>query len=74
MTTLSAGAHAIKFGTWIRDNRDANRTNANFNGSFSFPSLQAYVATLNGLAQGQTFAQIKAACPASQTAGAFLAI
>jgi uncharacterized membrane protein YgcG len=27
------------------------------------------VATLNGLAQGQTFAQIKAACPASQTGG-----
>jgi hypothetical protein len=69
MTTVSAGAHAIKFGTWIRDNRDANMTNANFNGSFSFPSLQAYVATLNGLAQGQTFAQIKAACPASQTGG-----
>jgi len=69
MTTLSAGAHAIKFGTWLRDNRDANATNANFNGSFSFPSLQAYVATLNGLAQGQSIAQIKAACPASQTGG-----
>jgi len=55
-----------KFGAWLRDNRDANATDANFNGSFSFPSLQAYVATLNGLAQGQTFAQIAAACPASQ--------
>ena len=69
MTTMSAGAHAIKFGTWIRDNRDANSTNANFNGSFSFPSLQAYVATLNGLVQGETFAQIAAACPATQTGG-----
>jgi hypothetical protein len=69
MTTVSAGAHAIKFGAWLRDNRDANSTNANFNGSFSFPSLQAYVATLNGLALGQTFAQINAACPASQTGG-----
>jgi len=69
MTTMSAGAHAIKFGAWLRDNRDANATNANFNGSFSFPSLQAYVSTLNGLALGQTFAQIKAACPVSQTGG-----
>ncbi len=69
MTTMSAGTHAIKFGTWIRDNRDAIATDANFNGSFSFPSLQAYVATLNGLAQGQTFTQIIAACPLSQTGG-----
>jgi hypothetical protein len=69
MTTMSAGAHAIKFGTWLRDNRDANSSDANFNGSFSFPSLQAYVSTLNGLAQGETFAQIAASCPASQTGG-----
>jgi hypothetical protein len=69
MTTMSAGAHAIKFGTWMRDNREANSTDGNFNGSFSFPSLQAYVATLNGLAQGETFAQIAAACSATQTGG-----
>jgi hypothetical protein len=69
MTTMSAGSHAIKFGTWIRDNRDATSSDGNFNGSFSFPSLQAYVATLNGLTLGQTFAQIIASCPASQTGG-----
>jgi hypothetical protein len=69
ITTMSAGAHAIKFGTWMRDNRDANSTNGNFNGSFSFPSLQAYVATLNGLTQGETFAQIATACPSTQTGG-----
>jgi hypothetical protein len=69
ITTMSAGAHAIKFGTWLRDNREADSSNGNFNGSFSFPSLQAYVATLNGLAQGQTLAQIAAACPASQVGG-----
>ncbi len=49
ITTMSAGAHAIKFGTWLRDNRDANTSNANFNGSFSFPSLSAYVTVLNYL-------------------------
>jgi hypothetical protein len=69
MTTMSAGAHAIKFGTWIRDNRDANSTNANFNGSFTFPSLQAYVDTLNGLINNESFATIQANCPAAQTGG-----
>jgi len=79
MTTVSAGAHAIKFGAWLRDNRDANATDANFNGSFSFPSLQAYAATLNGimnpnyLTHGQvttqTFLDIASACPTTQTGG-----
>jgi len=61
LTTMSAGAHAIKFGTRLRYNRDANSTNANFNGSFSFPSLNAYVTLKNelaaGPAPGQTTAQ-----------------
>jgi hypothetical protein len=63
ITTLSAGSHAIKFGVWARDNRDAITTSAGFNGSFNFTSLNAYVATLNGIAQGLTVAQIAAACP-----------
>jgi hypothetical protein len=61
LTTMSAGAHAIKFGTRLRYNRDANSTDANFNGSFSFQSLNAYVVMMNGLATGQTIAQIAAA-------------
>ena len=63
ITTTSIGGHAIKFGTWLRDNRDANSSNANFNGSFSFTSPAAYVDTLNGLAQGETIQQIAAGCP-----------
>ena len=46
-----------------RDNRDAITTSEGFNGSFLFPSITAYVATLNGMAQGLTIAQIAAACP-----------
>jgi hypothetical protein len=65
MTTMSAGAHAIKFGAWLRDNRDANTADGNFNGSFSFPSLQAYVATLNGLINHESVATIQANCPAA---------
>jgi hypothetical protein len=62
ITTLSAGSHAIKFGLSARDNREAVTTSGGFNGSFSFTSLNAYVATLNGIAQGLTVAQIAAAC------------
>ncbi len=32
ITTMTQGAQAIKFGSWLRDNRDANSTDANFNG------------------------------------------
>jgi len=63
ITTMTVGPQAIKFGTRIRDNRDADSTIDFFNGSFSFPSLPAYIDTLNGLAAGQTVAQIAAACP-----------
>ncbi|MGA3344471.1 MAG: carboxypeptidase regulatory-like domain-containing protein, partial [Terracidiphilus sp.] len=42
ITTMTAGAHAIKFGTRLRDNRDANSTDANFNGTFTFASEEDY--------------------------------
>ncbi|MGA3262857.1 MAG: carboxypeptidase regulatory-like domain-containing protein [Terracidiphilus sp.] len=55
LTTLSHGAHAIKFGIRMRDTRDANLTNSNFNGSFVFDSYQSYLAMANGLAASTTF-------------------
>jgi hypothetical protein len=69
ITTMTAGKQAIKFGTRLRDNRDANSTNSNFNGSFTFPSITAYVDTLNGLAGGESIATIAADCPITQTGG-----
>ncbi len=69
LVTTSIGAHAITFGTWLRDNREANSTSANFNGSFNFPSVTAYVDTFNGLAADETFAQIAADCPPTQQGG-----
>jgi uncharacterized membrane protein YgcG len=48
ITTMSLGKQAIKFGMRLRDNRDANSTNANFNGSFTFASVADYVSALNG--------------------------
>jgi hypothetical protein len=48
LTTMSAGAHAIKFGMRLRDNRDANWTDAGFNGSYLFNSAADLVSALNG--------------------------
>jgi hypothetical protein len=66
ISTLSAGSHAIKFGLLARDNRNAVTTAGGFNGSFSFTSLDAYMATMNLITQGSknglTVAQSLAAC------------
>lgn len=67
ITTMSAGSHALKFGTRLRDNRDASSTNANFNGTFSFASTAAYQMLLSDLANGESFAQITAACSDTST-------
>ncbi len=73
LTTISHGAHAIKFGTRLRDSRDANFTNSNFNGAITFDSYAKYQAMANGLAQGQSFnslvAQGYGPIEASQTSG-----
>ena len=61
MTTLTHGAHAIKFGTRMRDTRDANFSNSNFNGSFTFDSPASYLAMANGLAAGTPFNTLVAA-------------
>ena len=47
LTTMSIGAHAIKFGTRVRDNSDANTSDDDFNGSFTFNSVADYVGALN---------------------------
>jgi hypothetical protein len=64
-TTLTHGNHAIRFGTRLRDTRDANLTNASFNGKFVFSPVtvgqttyaasQVYEMMANGLASGHTF-------------------
>ncbi len=61
ITTLTHRAHAIKFGTRMRDTRDANYTNANFNGTFTFDSPASYEAMANGLATGTSFNTLVAA-------------
>jgi Carboxypeptidase regulatory-like domain len=67
--TLSEGKQAIKIGAWLRDDRDATSTDGNFNGSFTFPSVTAFVDTWNGIESGETIAEIAAACPTTQSGG-----
>jgi hypothetical protein len=52
ITTMTAGKQAIKFGTWLRDNRQATWTNSNFNGSFSFATVDDYAGALNLMKTG----------------------
>ena len=51
-TTMSIGTQAIKFGAWLRDNRDANSSHARRNGVLTFTD-SGYVDALNKLAAGQ---------------------
>jgi hypothetical protein len=67
--TLSEGKQAIKVGAWLRDDREAMSTDGNFNGSFNFPSVTAFVDTWNGIEDGETIPEIAAACPATQAGG-----
>jgi uncharacterized membrane protein YgcG len=58
LTTMSVGAQAIKFGGRLRDGRDANSTDANFNGIFNFNDPADYSGALNQFYTGT-------ACPAA---------
>ncbi len=60
-TSVLAGKHMIKFGGRLRDGRESNYANSNFNGTYTFDSLTAYQITEQGLAQGWTPQQIRAA-------------
>jgi hypothetical protein len=51
LTTMSLGKHALKFGTRLRDGRDANSSDAGFNGSFTFADDATYsTAVKNAIA------------------------
>ena len=42
LTTMSLGKHAVKFGTRLRDGRDANYADSGFNGSFTFSTTKDF--------------------------------
>ncbi|WP_446742447.1 carboxypeptidase regulatory-like domain-containing protein [Silvibacterium acidisoli] len=57
---IEHGNHEFNLGARIRDVRDANVSTSNFNGNFTFASIGAYQATLQGLKNNLTWAQIRA--------------
>lgn len=54
LTTMSLGKHAIKFGTRLRDSRDANFADSGFNGSFTFPDTETYATAVQNAIAGTT--------------------
>ena len=62
ITTMTKGTQAIKFGTWLRDNREANTSSGGFNGSYTFATLADYTGAINKFYNGT-------ACPTGAPAG-----
>jgi hypothetical protein len=58
-TSWLHGKHVFKFGGRLRAIRDSSYTNSNFNGYFTFNSLDAYQITEQGIAAGLTPTQIR---------------
>jgi Carboxypeptidase regulatory-like domain len=59
-TSIAHGRHFIKFGGRLRGTLYSSNENSNFNGTFTFPSLNAYQITQIGLQEGLTPSQIRA--------------
>ncbi|HLQ52440.1 MAG TPA: carboxypeptidase regulatory-like domain-containing protein, partial [Terriglobales bacterium] len=59
-TSMALGNHFVRFGGRLRTTVEKDNLAQNFNGSFTFSSLNAYVITQQGLAQGISPAQIRA--------------
>jgi len=60
-TSINLGKNFLRFGGRVRDNDETISSTQSFNGSFSFPTLNAYQITRQGVAAGLTDAQIRAA-------------
>ncbi len=59
-TSIVKGKHMFKFGARLRATRDANSTSSNFNGTYTFSSLQSYAITQYYLDQGLSMETIQA--------------
>lgn len=59
--SLARGHHFTTLGGRYRAARDANRSTGGFNGQFVFPTITSYQITQQGLANGETPTQIRAA-------------
>jgi Carboxypeptidase regulatory-like domain len=60
IATMSLGKHTVIYGGRVRDDDETYSSTENFNGTFTFPTIQDYALTEEGLAQGLPFSQIQA--------------
>ena len=60
-TSMAKGHHFIKFGGRLRGTLESSYTTSNFNGAFTFPSLDAYQITEMGIQKMWTPAHIRGA-------------
>ena len=61
-TMQTHGTHVLKWGGRLRYDREASYADSGYNGTFFFPSIDAYRLVQKGLAQGLTTAQVRARC------------
>ena len=59
-TSMALSKQFVKFGARMRESYEAANSTANFNGTYTFPSLNAYQITEQGLQQGLPPAAIRA--------------
>jgi Carboxypeptidase regulatory-like domain len=60
-TSIDTGKHFVRFGGQLRLSAETDSSTANFNGTFTFPSLNAFQITQGGLNAGLSPQQIRAA-------------
>jgi hypothetical protein len=60
-TSMSHGKHLLRFGGRLRYSQQSNSSTTNFNGTYTFPSLDAYQITKLGLQEHWNGAQIREA-------------
>jgi hypothetical protein len=67
-TSLTKGKSLLKFGVRIRGTQETDTTEANFNGTYSFPSIQSYASTYIGLGQlASQYSQVSGGIPVGGT-------
>jgi Carboxypeptidase regulatory-like domain len=54
-TSVQYTKHFLKFGARLRGSTDGNSSTGGFNGTFIFPSVAAYIATLQGVPSANQF-------------------
>lgn len=54
-TSVQFAKHFLKFGVRLRGETDGNTSTDGFNGTYVFPSLEAYIATLQGTPSANQF-------------------